>query len=80
MAFPSYTITGKKWDKEWLESQVVEIERCDPAEYPDWLPMYKLLMEYTFKLEERVRELGRNFNYEFNEYSKKRFVILREER
>ena len=63
MVFPEHTITGKKWRKEWLEIQVKEIEddgKHSPHLYPDWLPMYRELMEYAFTLEERLTKLEEN--------------------
>ena len=60
MAFPDYTRTGKNWLKRFLEMSVEEIEKegaYNRELYPDWLPMFKELVEYTFTLEERITQL-----------------------
>jgi len=62
-AFPSYTRTGKNWDKYFLKKEFDEIEKealLNPSSYPNWLPMYKELLEYVLKLEERITELEDN--------------------
>ncbi len=62
MAFPKYTMTGRKNWKDWLENQLTEIEsaiRVNPVEFSGdtWVPMYRELLEYAFMLEERLEKM-----------------------
>ena len=63
MALPSYTRSGQKWKRDWLEIQLDEIEEYDrhnPETASDWLPMMRELYNWCCFLEDRIKELEDN--------------------
>ena len=60
MSLPSYTISGQKQIRWWIEKQLEEIQRegvNNPLNYPDWLPMMWVIFDYCKSLEDRIKDL-----------------------